>query len=124
MIVDASIEAAVGFDCSRCLAPQTLAMQSRKSYVLVKRTAQGEGVKAITVSDDEDDDAVDSFEGDEIDLQDMFRQELMLTLPMNPVCENAGVEPCAELATPEKTDPEEEIDPRWAPLLELKKNLK
>ena len=121
VIVDGALEGAVGFDCSRCLEGQRLPVSSRKSFVLVKRSAQTEGNAAITVSDDDDDDAVDTFEGDEIDLHEVFRQELLLVLPMNPVCEDAGLEPCGEIELPDGADSEEGVDPRWAPLLEMKK---
>lgn len=124
VIVDGIIETAVGFDCSRCLEEQTFSVSSRKSYVLVKRSPQSEGSDEITVSDDDDDGAVDTFEGDEIDLRELFRQELMLQLPMNPICETAGLTPCAEIELPDGAEADEGIDPRWAPLLEMKKNLK
>ncbi len=124
VIVDGTIETAVGFDCSRCLAEQIFKVSSRKSYVLVQRSKQSEGSDEIMVSDEDDDGAVDSFEGDEIDLHELFRQELMLMLPMNPVCETTGLAPCAELELPDGAEADEGIDPRWAPLLEMKKNLK
>lgn len=51
----------------------------------------------------------------------MFREDLVLELPMNPHCVDAGFE-CIEQ---EKTESAQEatIDPRWAPLLEMKKKL-
>ena len=74
------------------------------------------------LSDDDADDLEETYEGDEVDLTELFRQDLVLALPMNPSCALAGASDCAYVENAHQTE-EERIDPRWAPLLELKKKL-
>ena len=124
VIVDAETATKVGFDCSRCLESRSLEVSTKGSYVLVQKAPDIDGSAKMTLNDDDDDDAVESFEGDEIDLDELFRQELLLTLPMNPSCADAQQGDCEPVEVKESADPSDGIDPRWAPLLELKKNLK
>ena len=94
----------------------------RQSHALVERKGSADGVEEVIVSDEDDAGVEESFEGDTVDLTEVLRQDLVLALPMNPCCETAGQADCAydEAAQPSGSD---EIDPRWAPLLELKKKL-
>jgi uncharacterized metal-binding protein YceD (DUF177 family) len=101
-----------------------LEVSTKGSYVLVQKTPDIDGSAKMTLNDDDDDDAVESFEGDEVNLDELFRQELLLTLPMNPSCVDAQQGDCEPVKVEKNADPSDGIDPRWAPLLELKKNLK
>ena len=74
------------------------------------------------MSNEDDENLEETYEGDDVDLTELFRQDLVLALPMNPSCEMAGAADCAYEENAHQTD-EERIDPRWAPLLELKKKL-
>lgn len=123
LVVDGTVNATVGFDCVRCLQARTLDAKIREDHVLVRREKL-EGAGELTLSEDElEEPDVESFTGDEVDLTDLFRQDLLLALPMNPSCETAGkADECHALAQkPEGDSPT--VDPRWAPLLELKKKL-
>ncbi len=122
VIIDGQIGVTVGFDCTRCLSSRSVKISVKQSHALISRAADSDGAEEIVVSDDEDTDVVYSFEGDEVDLSDLFRQDLVLALPMNPSCETAGVADCTYDETAQKAE-SEQIDPRWAPLLELKKKL-
>lgn len=74
------------------------------------------------------DDSVDAYpiDGDVIDIGEVVREELMLALPLTPLCRDdcKGVEP--ERFMTEDDEPEDEepaapaIDPRWAALSDLK----
>ena len=57
------------------------------------------------------------YDGEELDLADVVRQAVLLELEPYPVCpaECRGQVEGASLETPS-----DHIDPRWAPLLELK----
>ncbi len=124
LVVDGRISAAVGYDCVRCLAARTLDLDIREDHVLVRREAAPEGEDGEeTVEDvDPEEPDVEQFSGESVDLTDLFRQDLLLALPMNPSCAAVGAEDCRELVA-EATPDEPQIDPRWAPLLEMKKKM-
>lgn len=121
VIVDGHYATRLGFDCVRCLEAREMAVEARVDHVLV---ASKEGDDE---ADDEDDPDVYRFSGESVDLTEMFREDLVLDLPMNPDCE-AVEAACTALAT-EATTPTGAaadapvVDPRWAPLLDLKKKL-
>ncbi len=143
VIISAKCEVRVGFDCARCLEAREMDVKFRGDYVMVQRTpaepvkpskskkgkeAEPEDVCLLTDEDLEENDTY-PFDGDTIDLSDLFRQNLVLEMPMNPKCEIVG-EKCVSLGThtgsgedsSEKSE-EESIDPRWAPLLALKRKM-
>ncbi|MCB9541888.1 MAG: DUF177 domain-containing protein [Myxococcales bacterium] len=123
LVVDGTLTATVGFDCVRCLQARTLDAKIREDHVLVRREKL-DGAGEMTLSEDAlEEPDVESFTGDEIDLTDLFRQDLLLALPMNPSCETAGRGGECHALAPEARADEPEVDPRWAPLLELKKKL-
>jgi len=125
VIVDGTVKARVGFDCVRCLEARTLDVSIRQDHVLVKRKAPARTDDGLTVDEaDLEEPDVESYAGDQIELADLFRQDLLLALPMNPSCDDVseGETACTDLAeTPAAA--EAQIDPRWAPLLELKKKM-
>jgi uncharacterized protein len=69
------------------------------------------------------DDEVDTFQGDEIDLTPIIRQDLILALPMNPSCADGDKDAC-QYESYQGSNDEPSIDPRWAALADLKKKLK
>ncbi|MEE2788773.1 MAG: DUF177 domain-containing protein [Myxococcota bacterium] len=118
-----TLKASVQFDCARCLATQQLDVDTQVRQTLMKKKSSMGGRGEIIVSHlDDDDDHTYYYEGDEIDLGATFQEDLILALPMNPKCESVGIENCvnAKLAFSEEGSV---VDPRWAPLLELKKKL-
>lgn len=125
LVVDGRVSAEVGFDCVRCLTSRTLKLDIREDHVLVRREApapeDGDDEQAIEDVDPEEPD-VEQFSGESVDLTDLFRQDLLLALPMNPSCADVGADDCRDLVAEAKPD-EPEVDPRWAPLLEMKKKL-
>lgn len=125
LVVDGRVTAEVGFDCVRCLTARLLPIDVREDHVLVRRKARqvDDGDDDQTVEQDAlEEPDVETFSGDEVDLTDVFRQDLLLALPMNPSCADVGADDCRELVAETATE-ESRIDPRWAPLLELKKKM-
>ncbi len=139
IIIDGRLTARVGFDCVRCLTPRTLEVALRADHVFVRATkpapkpATKAGTKPATKAEDEvvvdasdEDDDVLVYHGDEVDLTETFREDLLLELPMNPSCEDVHAEGC-EVRVPARAvgpvDTVDTVDPRWAPLAELKKQL-
>ena len=66
---------------------------------------------------------MDTFVGDEINLEPIVRQDLILALPMNPTCDEGETGPC-KFDSDNINSEEDMVDPRWAPLADLKKKLK
>ncbi|NNC41700.1 MAG: DUF177 domain-containing protein [Acidimicrobiales bacterium] len=113
----ASIRSQWQAECRRCLEPVTGPIDV--------------GVTAIFVDslDGVDDDAADVYEidGDYVDIGQVVREELMLALPLSPICESdcAGADPerfppTASAADTEADDEEEKRDPRWDALSALR----
>lgn len=124
LVVSGGLKAEVGFDCVRCLEARTLVVDLHEDHVLVQRKAPVEADGEMTLDADAlDEPDVESFVGDEVELTELFRQDLLLALPMNPSCADVDrARACRDLAA-ETASEEDEIDPRWAPLLELKKKM-
>lgn len=124
LVVSGGLRAEVGFDCVRCLGARALHVDIREDHVLVQRKAPVE-VDGETVVDADalDEPDTESFIGDDVDLTDLFRQDLLLALPMNPSCADVDRGNACEELVVESPSEEDEIDPRWAPLLELKKKM-
>ncbi len=121
VIVDGRITTQVGFDCVRCLEARVFPVDLRKDLVLVKRKAAG-ATEEVTPEDEEQDDDIETFVGDEVELTDLFRQELLMELPMNPSCTHVEGATCSEFEQSDEAI-EAQVDPRWAKLLELKKKM-
>ncbi len=123
LVVDARIEGTVGFDCVRCLEARALAFALRQDHVFTRAPKdhdleQGFDEAALSAPDEH------PIEGEEIDLTEVLREDILLALPMNPSCESDGVQAttaCVSLA--EAQDEAATIDPRWASLLKLKNEL-
>ncbi|MGB0647050.1 MAG: YceD family protein [Bradymonadia bacterium] len=122
VIVDSRVQTEVEFDCVRCLSKCSIQVDARLDHVLVRGDVKPVG-DAIELTENDLDDEVNTFQGDEIDLKPIVRQDLILALPMNPTCEDGNAEACDIQSFPGVND-EPSIDPRWAALAELKKKLK
>jgi uncharacterized metal-binding protein YceD (DUF177 family) len=122
-IVSAKLDVRARSACVRCLETVELSLALRMDHVYVQRAeapkAPSEDEELVVDADDASDDTL-SYTGDEIDLTDAFREELLLELPMNPVC--ALVErTCVEIQP--AASEADTVDPRWAPLLALRKKM-
>lgn len=117
ILVTGTVEADAALECARCL----------KSF---------EGGVAADVCElfvaPGHEEAVDEdsyrVSGEEIDLEPMVRDALVLSLPLNPVCESACKGICArcgkDLTEGACACTEDEMDPRWAALSTIKDRLK
>lgn len=107
-------------ECRRCLEPVTGPLD----FSIDATFLDEERVATHDSSIDEAD--VYSFTGDSVDLGEVVREELLLALPLSPLCrdECEGADPthfsAAQSHTPDGSeDDEPEFDPRWAALSEL-----
>ncbi len=122
VIVDMRLRTAVQFDCVRCLEGSKLRLDVRLDHVLVKGESKP-AAEELELTDADLKDEVDTFEGDEINIEPIVRQDLILSLPMNPTCDDGDVGPC-KFDSETINSEEDSVDPRWAPLADLKKKLK
>lgn len=124
VFVKGTLQVSVQFDCARCLERRTLNARTVVDHMLIKREkpkVPSEDNELLVSDDLLDEPDIEGYDGDRVDLTDLIREDVVLAMPMNPTCDDVeGVE-CAPLA--DQQPPEATIDPRWAPLLELKKKM-
>ena len=90
--------------CRRCLRPVEGGLTARVEEIFDAHPIDGETYP---------------LEGERVDLEPLVRDAVLLALPLAPLCDEACPGPEPE-AHPIGTAPDEEIDPRWSALGELK----
>jgi uncharacterized protein len=118
---EAVLEALVRLECSRCLDPFDTPVRSEFFLVVVSKAAEfGIGEKRVELEDT----VLFYADRGKVDLRDIAREQTHLNLPLKPVCraDCAGLCPTcgANRNRIECTCPRADVDPRLAPLLELK----
>lgn len=115
------VTARVEFECDRCLQP--VAVRVEPSFDLLYLPPLGVGQEHEL---GEDDLAIGFYQDETIDVDDLVREQIELALPMSRLCREACRGLCpdcgANLNDGDCTCKDEEIDPRWAALKELKTN--
>ncbi|HNS97708.1 MAG TPA: DUF177 domain-containing protein [Polyangiaceae bacterium] len=139
VLVRGHVQATVSLACARCLQPATIPIEAELSLLLVPGKPQkpkpatskafsNQRRHAGAMEDDDDGDAIgpndaelDTYTGDEIVLDGFIREAILLELPIFPLCSEAcpgiGALPSDSAQSATEGPP---IDPRLAPLLELK----
>lgn len=123
VVVRGKLQAALVVPCARCLDPARIPVDADISVLAVPASAVRE--KPGKAGDDEDDAPehadVIPFDGETLVLDDLVRDELLLAIPMIPLCSEAcpGIRPELAPAEPERSPG---VDPRLRPLLRLKKS--
>ncbi len=120
VVVHGRARAEVELPCSRCLEPVKIALRPEISVLLVPTAKLRKGEKKdqeITSSEAD----VLPFDGENVILDDLVRDDLLLEVPMIPLCS----ETCPGIASAEEVrEQDRQIDPRLAPLLALKNRKK
>jgi uncharacterized metal-binding protein YceD (DUF177 family) len=80
-LLRANLRGEIGTTCARCLEPAQVAVDVPLAVTFVS-------TEADKTDDDEDPDVI-AFMGGEIDVGDEIRDEILLALPINPVCKDA-----------------------------------
>lgn len=116
--IGARVEAA----CDRCLRPLTLPLDIEFSeFFTPLRPEEDRGEETELKPDDLH---LSVYEGDEIDVDDLVREQVLLALPVQFVCREDCKGLCqkcgADLNEGECQCPQGEIDPRWAALADFK----
>jgi uncharacterized protein len=116
------ITARAEVDCDRCLKSVDVPVEADFDVTYVPATDYGAGPEAAELQ--EDDLGLSVFDGESIDVDELVREQVLLTLPTRalcgedckglcPVCgEDRNQEACACQPT--------EVDPRWAALKDLR----
>ncbi len=121
--LEGSVRAKVRLTCSRCLGEFSSEAVVTPGLLIRRRSPQGER------EEEESPEASIVFVGgDEIDIGEILVQELLLELPMKPLCREQcrGLCPrCGNFKeSPDcKCSDEDTADARWAALAELKKKI-
>jgi uncharacterized protein len=119
VVVHGHLAAEMTVPCARCLEPAKVVIDVPVSVLMVPAHA----VRAPK-DDDEQEIAAEEpdvlpYSGDEIVLDELVRDEILLEIPMIPLCS----EDCPGMSPPPAIDSSAhaDVDPRLLPLLELKK---
>jgi uncharacterized protein len=118
VVVHGKLRAELKVPCARCLEPATIPIDADLSALAVLGDRPAE--------DEEDDHEISEqeadiipYDGETVVLDDLVRDELLLGIPMIPLCSEAcpGISP----QPTRDSDAGADIDPRLRPLLKLKK---
>jgi len=119
-IIDASVEVR----CDRCVAPVVIPVNADFDVTYVPEEVLKTDAEATELQ--EDDLTFATYEGDELDLEELAREQLLLALPARHLCREdcKGLCPtCGEDLNTQTCGCERQAtDPRWAALAALKKN--
>jgi uncharacterized protein len=119
--VEGRIETKLEVECTRCLEPVEVPLQFDFAVEFVKAEHFGiEGEHEI----DPKNLSADALESDELDLEELVREQILLNLPEKVFCRDDCKGLCENCGTNRNLEDcdckEEEIDPRWAALKNLK----
>lgn len=116
ILVTGSIEANTNLECARCLKAFRGEVGLEVCELFVAPGHEGADDDAYRVS------------GTDIDLEPMVRDAVVLALPLKPLCDEACSGLCARcgraLTNGSCDCEEEELDPRWAALSQLRDRIK
>ena len=120
VVVHGTVDASLNVPCARCLEPFDVDVHSDVSVLYVPgakvKDSEAGGEVEYTLDDAEADTL--PYDGETVVLDDLVRDELLLGIPMIPLC-SEGCPGMSPAPGSEATAPSEkkEIDPRLAPLL-------
>jgi uncharacterized protein len=125
VVVHGHVEAELQVSCARCLAPARVTVSESVSLLFVPSSSQRTGGGATKSEDgdltfEEEEADVYSYQGETVVLDDVVRDELLLGIPMIPLCspDCPGMQPTVNRNREEDAFPA--LDPRLAPLLKFK----
>jgi uncharacterized protein len=114
--VHGTLTAELEAPCGRCLKPARVPIHQRVAVMFAPKPARTPKTEYEFGPDEAD---VLPYEGETLVLDDLVRDELVLEIPMIPLC-SADCQGIAPPPPPEESAPADHVDPRLAPLLKLK----
>jgi uncharacterized protein len=114
--VDGRLQARFEVPCGRCLEPAVITVD--QPYFMVFEPAESEGDLPEELELGEADLNWQTYQGTELDLGPLVREELILAVPMQPRCREDCPGLLAGAPGPEDEGPG--MDPRWKALAKLK----
>jgi len=122
VVVHGTLSAELAAPCARCLEPAHVSVDQPLSVVAVPEAAHR---RAAAAEADLGADQLDliPYDGETVVLDDLVRDELVLAVPMIPLCSEAcpGIRPQPSEEPARGPSEPPGIDPRLRPLLRLKK---
>jgi uncharacterized protein len=119
--VEGNITTDVEVECVRCLQPVNLSLDVPFNAAFVTAENYTQAAEAEIKEQDLD---VSIFEGDQIDLTELVREQILLALPEQVFCREDCKGLCQKCSANRNlidcTCEEKEVDPRWAALKNLK----
>lgn len=129
VVIHGTLDAPLKVPCARCLEPFDYAVHADLSVLYVPgakvKDADADGDVEYTLEDAEADTL--PYDGETVVLDDLVRDELLLGVPMIPLCSDdcPGMSPApGSDATAAASSSAKEIDPRLAPLLAFRDKTK
>lgn len=120
-----TINASVEVRCDRCLAPVIVPVNADFDVAYIPAEDAETDREATELQADEL--IFATYEGDSLDIEELAREQLLLALPLRQLCREdcKGLCPTcgADLNAQECECEQQEIDPRWAALAALKKDV-
>jgi uncharacterized protein len=121
VVVHGHARAEVEVPCSRCLEPVRVVLHPEISVLMVPQAKMRRNDPKVEADITAADTDVLPYDGENVILDDVVRDDLLLDLPMIPLCK----ETCPGIASAQEVrERDQAIDPRLAPLLALKRQHK
>ena len=118
LLLQLTLAAQVKAACSRCNEPTEVKIDHEFTHLLSPRDGAQPLPEELELSPEDLD--RDYYSGDRVELDALVREQILLEVPMQPVCaEGCKDEVVVAMLDPERHSP----DPRLMPLMELKKKL-
>ncbi len=109
--------------CSRCLQPSRFELNAPFEVDFV--TLENYGAASHETELNSNDLSLSVYDGEQIDLNEVVREQVLLNLPMRGLCKENCAGLCEKCGGNKNTNPCDckttEIDPRWSALKQLKK---
>lgn len=122
VLIEGRASLTTALECSRCLKQFSYPVDTEFQVEYIPRGKEPDEADERELSADELD--VSLYSQDEIDIDSMVREQLMIAIPMKPLCDPqcGGICPrCGKNLNEESCDcPQDTIDPRMEPLKRLK----
>jgi uncharacterized protein len=118
VVVNGKLEAELMVPCARCLEPFLLPLKTEIAVLYAPAAKVKSADKDEYEFSSEEADTL-PFDGETVVLDDLVKDELLLEIPMIPLCS----ETCPGMGTPPGTEEKAEekgIDPRLAPLMQFR----